>query len=49
MLYIMLWVKDLEIFLVFYVDIMGMKLLCKSENIEYEYMLVFVGYVDEFE
>lgn len=49
MFYIMLCVKDLDMLLVFYVDIMGMKLLCKSENEEYEYILVFVGYVDELE
>lgn len=49
MLHTMLRVKDLEKSLSFYVDVMGMKLLRKSENNEYEYTLAFVGYADESE
>ena len=49
MLHTMLRVKDLDASLAFYVDTMGMKLLRKSENTEYEYTLAFVGYADESE
>jgi lactoylglutathione lyase len=49
MLHTMLRVKDLDKSLAFYIDIMGMKLLRKSENSEYRYTLAFVGYGDESE
>lgn len=49
MLHTMLRVKDLDASLAFYVDTMGMKLLRKSDNTEYEYTLAFVGYADESE
>lgn len=49
MLHTMLRVKDLETSLAFYIDTMGMKLLRKSVNEEYEYTLAFVGYADESE
>ena len=49
MLHTMLRVKDLDTSLAFYVDTMGMKLLRKSVNEEYEYTLAFVGYADESE
>lgn len=47
MLHTMLRVKDLDASLAFYVDTLGMKLLRKSENTEYQYTLAFVGYGDE--
>lgn len=47
MLHTMLRVEDLDKALDFYVNTMGMKLLRKSENTEYEYTLAFVGYGDE--
>ncbi|GGF72163.1 lactoylglutathione lyase [Alteromonas lipolytica] len=49
MLHTMLRVKDLDASLAFYLDTMGMKLLRKSENTEYQYTLAFVGYADESE
>lgn len=49
MLHTMLRVADLDKALAFYTDVMGMQLLRKSENKEYEYTLAFVGYADESE
>lgn len=49
MLHTMLRVEDLDKALDFYVKTMGMKLLRKSDNTEYEYTLAFVGYSDESE
>ena len=49
MLHTMLRVEDLDKALDFYVNTMGMKLLRKSDNTEYEYTLAFVGYGDESE
>lgn len=49
LLYIMLCVGDLQCFIVFYINVLGMKLLCISENLEYKYLLVFVGYGLEME
>jgi lactoylglutathione lyase len=43
----MLRVGDLDRSIAFYTEIMGMKLLRKSENSEYKYTLAFVGYGDE--
>lgn len=47
MLHTMLRVEDLEASLHFYTNLMGMKLLRKSENQAYEYTLAFVGYGEE--
>lgn len=49
MLHTMLRVEDLDRSLAFYTDVMGMKLLRKSDNPQYEYTLAFVGYGDESE
>ena len=49
MLHTMLRVRDLDKSLAFYTDLMGMQLLRKSDNPEYEYTLAFVGYADESE
>lgn len=46
-LHTMLRVGDLDRSIAFYTEIMGMKLLRKSENSEYKYTLAFVGYGDE--
>jgi|TARA_B100001059_G_C17826979_1_gene582019 lactoylglutathione lyase len=43
----MLRVEDLDASLHFYTELMGMKLLRRSDNKEYEYTLAFVGYGDE--
>jgi lactoylglutathione lyase len=48
-LHTMLRVGDLDRSIAFYTDIMGMKLLRKSENTEYKYTLAFVGYGEESE
>ncbi|MCA2019065.1 lactoylglutathione lyase [Vibrio tritonius] len=48
-LHTMLRVGNLDTSIAFYTDIMGMKLLRKSENAEYKYTLAFVGYGDESE
>lgn len=45
----MLRVENLDKALNFYVNTMGMKLLRKSDNTEYEYTLAFVGYGEESE
>ena len=47
MLHTMLRVEDLDASLHFYSELMGMKLLRRSDNKEYEYTLAFVGYGDE--
>jgi lactoylglutathione lyase len=43
----MLRVGNLQTSIDFYTNLMGMKLLRKSENTEYRYTLVFIGYGDE--
>eukprot|EP01133_Synstelium_polycarpum_P012473 gene12473-14633_t len=48
-LHTMLRVGDMDKSIHFYTEIMGMKLLRKSENTEYKYTLAFVGYCDESE
>ncbi|WP_120511357.1 lactoylglutathione lyase [Photobacterium salinisoli] len=48
-LHTMLRVGDLDRSIAFYTDIMGMKLLRKSDNEAYQYTLAFVGYADESE
>lgn len=47
MLHTMLRVEDLDRSLAFYTDVMGMKLLRKADNPQYEYTLAFVGYGEE--
>ena len=47
MLHTMLRVEDLDASLHFYTELMGLKLLRRSDNKEYEYTLAFVGYGDE--
>lgn len=47
LLHTMLRVADLQKSIDFYTHIMGMKLLRKSENNEYQYTLAFIGYGDE--
>lgn len=49
MLHTMLRVENLDRALAFYTDVMGMTLLRKSDNPQYEYTLAFVGYGDENE
>lgn len=46
-LHTMLRVGNLERSIEFYTDIMGMTLLRKNENKEYEYTLAFLGFGDE--
>ena len=46
-LHTMLRVGDLQRSIDFYTQVLGMKLLRKSENTEYKYTLAFVGYGDE--
>lgn len=48
-LHTMLRVGDLQRSIDFYTQVMGMKLLRKSENPEYEYTLAFVGFKEETE
>ncbi len=48
-LHTMLRVGDLDRSITFYTDIMGMKVLRKSDNEEYQYTLAFLGYQDESE
>lgn len=48
-LHTMLRVADLDRAINFYTQIMGMKLLRKSENKQYRYTLAFVGYQEESE
>ncbi|MDB2387487.1 lactoylglutathione lyase [Shewanella sp.] len=47
LLHTMLRVGDLEKSIAFYTQVMGMKLLRKSENKQYKYTLAFVGYAEE--
>ncbi|MGO1245958.1 MAG: lactoylglutathione lyase [Oceanisphaera sp.] len=46
-LHTMLRVGHLDKSIAFYTDVMGMKLLRSSENVEYKYTLAFVGYGNE--
>ncbi|USH01604.1 lactoylglutathione lyase [Grimontia kaedaensis] len=46
-LHTMIRVGDLDRSIAFYTNVMGMQLLRKSENEQYEYTLAFVGYGDE--
>ncbi len=48
-LHSMLRVTDLERSIRFYTDVMGMRLLRRSDNEEYRYTLAFLGYGDESE
>ncbi len=48
-LHTMLRVGDLDRSIAFYTDVMGMKLLRKNENTQYEYTLAFLGFGDESE
>lgn len=47
LLHTMIRVGDLDRSITFYTDVMGMKLLRKSENAEYKYTLAFVGFGEE--
>lgn len=49
LLHTMLRVGDLDRSIAFYTDVLGMKLLRKHDNEQYEYTLAFVGYADESE
>ena len=44
LLHTMLRVGDLDRSIQFYTEVLGMKLIRKSENAEYKYTLAFVGY-----
>ncbi|OEF26842.1 lactoylglutathione lyase [Vibrio rumoiensis] len=48
-LHTMVRVGDLDRSIEFYTKVLGMQLLRKNENKEYEYTLAFVGYGDESE
>lgn len=48
-LHTMIRVGDLDRSIAFYTDILGMKLLRRSDNERYEYTLAFVGYGNESE
>lgn len=48
-LHTMIRVGDLDRAIDFYTRVLGMRLLRKSENTEYQYTLAFVGYTDESE
>ena len=48
-LHTMLRVGDLDRSITFYTEVMGMKVLRKSDNEEYQYTLAFLGYQDENE
>ena len=48
-LHTMLRVGDLDRSINFYTNVLGMKLLRKSENKEFEYTLAFIGYAEESE
>ncbi|HGO5849663.1 TPA: lactoylglutathione lyase [Mannheimia haemolytica] len=48
-LHTMLRVGDLESSIKFYTDVLGMRLLRRSENEQYKYSLAFLGYADESE
>ena len=47
LLHTMLRVGDLERSIKFYTEVLGMRVLRRSENPEYKYSLAFVGYDDE--
>ncbi|PKH00641.1 lactoylglutathione lyase [Paraglaciecola sp. MB-3u-78] len=47
LLHTMLRVSNLQNSIDFYTKLMGMKLLKQSENKEYQYTLVFIGYGEE--
>jgi len=47
LLHTMLRVADLDKSIAFYTQVLGMKELRRSENEEYRYTLVFIGYGDE--
>ncbi|OCA53531.1 lactoylglutathione lyase [Photorhabdus namnaonensis] len=49
LLHTMIRVGDLQRSVNFYTEVLGMRLLRTSENIEYKYSLAFVGYADESE
>lgn len=49
LLHTMLRVGDLDRSINFYTNVLGMKLLRKSDNEEYKYTLAFIGYGDESE
>ncbi|MCC8458655.1 lactoylglutathione lyase [Photorhabdus aegyptia] len=49
LLHTMIRVGDLQRSVNFYTEVLGMRLLRASENIEYKYSLAFVGYADESE
>ncbi|PQQ28506.1 lactoylglutathione lyase [Photorhabdus luminescens] len=49
LLHTMIRVGDLQRSINFYTEVLGMRLLRTSENIEYKYSLAFVGYADESE
>ncbi|MBS9425296.1 lactoylglutathione lyase [Photorhabdus caribbeanensis] len=49
LLHTMIRVGDLQRSVNFYTEVLGMRLLRTSENIEYKYSLAFVGYTDESE
>lgn len=49
LLHTMLRVGDLDKSIEFYVNVLGMRVLRRSENPEYQYSLAFVGYADESE
>jgi len=49
LLHTMLRVGDLDRSITFYTDVMGMQLLRKHDNEEYQYSLAFVGYQPESE
>ncbi|QNS16117.1 lactoylglutathione lyase [Mannheimia bovis] len=48
-LHTMLRVGDLERSIKFYTEVLGMRLLRRSENEQYKYSLAFLGYADESE
>ena len=48
-LHTMLRVGDLDRSINFYTNVLGMKLLRKSENEEFKYTLAFIGYANESE
>ncbi|MGY6772615.1 lactoylglutathione lyase [Gallibacterium genomosp. 1] len=47
LLHTMLRVGDLERSIKFYTEVLGMRVLRRSENPEYKYSLAFIGYDDE--
>ena len=49
LLHTMLRVGDLDRSIAFYTELLGMRLLRRSDNSQYRYTLAFVGYGDEAE